>query len=226
MTKQVDELDGRMETSAKAVGKPTQASRAAVGEEIRALRRAQNLSVANLSQRAGVSAGMISQIERGLTNPSIRIMTAIGEALGVPLSNLLEAHCVMSPGPSKPSKPSKGTLEGPYVVRKVGERPSFFVGNAPLFKELLSPPGCSKLQMMTIALPPQSKSEDVVLAPGEKAGFVISGELTLAVAGNEYRLVAGDSFQFDATRQHAIYNRTDETVKVFWVIALEKPAPF
>ena len=63
---------------------------AALGQRLRILWRSAGLSLSELAQRAGVSVGMISQIERNLANPSVRILERLRVALNVPLTTLLE----------------------------------------------------------------------------------------------------------------------------------------
>ncbi len=71
---------------------------------MKALRTKQKLSVSSLAARANVSVGMISQIERNLTNPSIRTLERLRLALSVPLTMLLEDGGDQNPSP----KPSPG----------------------------------------------------------------------------------------------------------------------
>ncbi len=59
-----------------------------VGSNMRALRYALKLSQEELAFRAGLDRSYISQIERGIANPSILAVARISEALGVPLSEL------------------------------------------------------------------------------------------------------------------------------------------
>lgn len=64
----------------------------AIGAEIRTLRSAQKMTLSTLSQMSGISAGMISRIENGMTNASLATLSALADALQVPLSQLL-AQC-------------------------------------------------------------------------------------------------------------------------------------
>jgi DNA-binding transcriptional regulator YiaG len=49
-----------------------------VGRRIREMRKAKNMSIPVLAERADLSSGLISQVERGLTSPSIRSLRQIG----------------------------------------------------------------------------------------------------------------------------------------------------
>ena len=61
----------------------------ALGALLRAQRRAADLTLRDLSERTNVSNAYLSQLERGLHEPSLGVLTAIASALGVPLDSLL-----------------------------------------------------------------------------------------------------------------------------------------
>src|SRR5262244_3124384 len=62
---------------------------AAVGPRVKALREAMGLSLRDLAERCGVSAPMLSQVERGETSPTLQIATRIAAGLELRLSQLL-----------------------------------------------------------------------------------------------------------------------------------------
>lgn len=181
-----------------------------LGQMLRHFRQKKKLSINGLAESAGVSAGMISQIERCVANPSLKILDKLRVALEVPLSALLESHPVTSV--------SLDSIETRYVRRANG-RPTFNVGKAPLFKELLSPSGVEGMQFMIIHMPPHSESDEVIISPGQKAGIVLKGELILSIERHQMILMEGDSFQFESTVLHGIRNRTNTTTDILWIMA-------
>lgn len=178
---------------------------ARIGARVRSLRKSRKLSIDNLSRRARVSVGMISQIERGITNPSVRIMEQLRRVLAVPLSSLLESDTADDLTPTDSE-----------FIRRATARPTFRVGE--MTKELLSPHGEHGLQMLVIVLPAGASSADVIIGPGEKAGLVLSGSIVLRVAERQAKLVAGDSFQFRSTLPHSVHNEGAEEAKLLWII--------
>lgn len=73
-----------------AVGEdPWKAELAALGALLRAQRMAADLSLRELSKRTNVSNAYLSQVERGLHEPSLSVLRTIAAALGVPLTSLL-----------------------------------------------------------------------------------------------------------------------------------------
>lgn len=64
----------------------------AIGREVRAQRKHQRMTVAELSEKTGISAGMLSKIENGATSPSLSTLQALAHALGVPILTLFQAY--------------------------------------------------------------------------------------------------------------------------------------
>ena len=58
----------------------------ALGADLRALRKSRNLTLAELALKIGRSVGFVSQVERGLSSPSIDDLRAVANALDVPVS--------------------------------------------------------------------------------------------------------------------------------------------
>jgi transcriptional regulator with XRE-family HTH domain len=183
-----------------------------IGGRLHALRKQQKLSVTELAARANVSVGMISQIERSLTNPSVRTLERLRLALAVPLSALLED-----------GEDREETVEDHELVRRRDNRPFFHVGKQGMTKELLSPRGDHDLQMMLIALPAGASSSDVLIGEGEKAGLVLSGKVVIDVAGRREELLEGDSFQFRSTVPHSVHNQGREEARILWVMNTKQP---
>ncbi len=76
------------------------------GRRVRALREARGLSLRDLADRSGVSAPMLSQVERGDTSPTLAIAGKIAAGLGLSLSQLLrldEGHHVVLAHPTSPA---------------------------------------------------------------------------------------------------------------------------
>jgi transcriptional regulator with XRE-family HTH domain len=178
-----------------------------IATKLRALRRQRGMSINALATRAGVSVGIISQIERGNSNPSMRTLQRIRGALGVTLWDFLDP-----PAPGKHS-------EDPPFVRRAADRLKISVGSGKLIKELMSPQNDEGLRFMLISLPPQAETEEVLIGEGEKGGFVLSGEVELDVAGRQARLREGDSFQFQSHQPHRLANPTDSPAQVLWIMS-------
>lgn len=64
----------------------------AIGREVRAFRKAQGTTVAELSEQTGLSIGMLSKIENGNTSPSLSTLTTLANALSVPLTSFFRQY--------------------------------------------------------------------------------------------------------------------------------------
>jgi len=176
-----------------------------MGLRLRALRTGRKLSIGELAAGAGVSTGVISQIERGKANPSLKTLELLRQALGVTLWSLLEPEPLHSSA-------------DPAFVRRAADRVKMTVGKGRLEKELLSPNSEQDLRFMIITVPPGSASEDVMVGGGEKGGLVLEGQLDLIVGDERATLSEGDSFQFGSEHAHQIANPNDEAAKVLWIM--------
>lgn len=207
-TKAKDASSTRKAAVRRRSREPSAQDPAALGPRLRGLRRTADLSLIQLADKSGVSVGMISQIERNLSNPSVRTLERLREALGIPLTTLLEGDEGYPVAHEAP----------PEFVRRAKDRPHFSVGKGGLQKELLSPHGDYDIKFMLISFPPHTKSVDILVGPGEKAGVVLQGEVDLTVAGSTERLQTGDSFQFSSQLSHRVENSSDEPAQLLWIM--------
>ncbi|KRE00917.1 hypothetical protein ASE61_18265 [Bosea sp. Root670] len=187
---------------------PSDDDAAQIGQRLRALRTDRKLTILELATKAGLSAGIISQIERGNSNPSISTLQKLRSALGVNLWAFLERE--------------PETNDEPTFVRRRENRPRFVVGPGLLTKELLSPKDNNQLRFMILTLPPGATSDDVLTGPGDKAGYVLSGRVELAVGNAVAEIREGDSFQFESSIPHHLVNRSSEEAKLVWIIRIRE----
>ncbi|AYD03509.1 transcriptional regulator (plasmid) [Neorhizobium sp. NCHU2750] len=178
-----------------------------MGERIRALRRERSLSLMDIAQRTGYSVGYLSQIERGLSSPSLRTMVALGEAFGIGLSGLF----------SRGASASEGDSDG--VVVRASERGRMDLWRTGIDKAILTPHDEAfglDLYLMKIA-PGGFSDEDFFAHSGEEAGVVIEGTMELNVAGSSWMLQTGDSFRFASNRPHRYRNPSSTLpTQVLW----------
>ena len=173
------------------------------GARIRKARLTIGMSLKELSDRAGISIGNLSQIERGLANPSFRTVMKIQAALGVTSKTLF------------PHVPKRE--DDPEFVRRKDRRPLCDLGI--LTKELISTGTSPHLDMMILHIPSGgSTGEAPLLSLSDKAGFVLSGEVVLRVGQRMSILSEGDSFQFEGSAPHSVHNESANPAQVLWII--------
>ncbi|HLW26447.1 MAG TPA: cupin domain-containing protein [Kiloniellales bacterium] len=177
-----------------------------IGATLRRLRHEKGLSLQELARASGVSVGMISQIERDIANPSVRVLTAIRRALNVPLQAMFGEDSDLP-----------AEVVDPPFVRRLADRPQIDLGF--MRKELLSSGGHHNLQLMILHIAPGGESGNSALSyPAEKGGLVMEGELLLTVDEQEAHLQEGDSFVFDSALPHSFRNTGDAPAKILWII--------
>lgn len=175
-----------------------------LSQSLRRHRLRRGLSLQALAKIADVSVGLLSQIERGISSPSLRTLSKVRLALNVSLAELF------NPEPELP--------EASYIQRFENRR-MMNIGSNRFSKEMLSPDPESELQMMILIVPPGGGSgTESYCYPGEKCGFVLDGVLTLLLGNESSHLRKGDSFQFDAAIPHGFTNPSQRETRVVWVI--------
>jgi transcriptional regulator with XRE-family HTH domain len=177
-----------------------------MGPRVRALREAMDLSLRDLAERSGVSAPMLSQVERGETSPTLSVAGRIAAGLELTLSQLLRLD----------------ESEGVTVVLaadRLGVRR-----------------GGHSYEVSTPALPGQRAELTIhTLQPGSATGgpgdppmhepgsretaLVCEGELRLVCGGETYDLAEGDAVTFDADLPHHFENPGERPARFHAVVA-------
>jgi transcriptional regulator with XRE-family HTH domain len=178
-----------------------------IGPRVRALREAMDLSLRDLAERSGVSAPMLSQVERGETSPTLQVAARIAAGLDLRLSQLLRLD-------------EGGTVT---IVRAADQKPG------------ASRHG-HRFEVLTPALPGQrAELSRHTLQPGIATGgaddppmhepgareiaLVERGTVVLEIDGERHELHEGDCVTFDADLPHHFENPADEEAALLAVVA-------
>ena len=174
-----------------------------LGADIRALRKGRGMTLEALAEQLGKSVGFLSQLERGLSRPSIEDLRAIASLFDIPLSFFL------APQASNPD-------EAGVILRRADRR---MIGDeSNLSEELLSPDLSGSFEMLRSRFAPHAQSDGIVQRPTEESGFILKGQFDLWLDGRWHHLKAGDSFRFKDAKMKWI-NPADEECEIVWVIA-------
>lgn len=158
-----------------------------LGEKIRAKRIAKNYSLKDLADKTDLTPSFLSQVERGLAEPSITSLRKLAEALEVPIFYFLLNAEEHSP-----------------VVRR-GERRVLNFPQSHLTFELLSPDLNRKIEMMMARLEPGASSCEVPLShPGEECIVVLEGAMEIQIGEDVYHLDEGDSIYYFSAIPHKL----------------------
>jgi transcriptional regulator with XRE-family HTH domain len=182
--------------------------RAPIGPRIRALRDAMELSLRDLADRSGVSAPMLSQVERGETSPTLAVAARIASGLELTLSQLLRLDegatvAIVRPGDRRPgtSDPSSGHQAEILTPPLPGQR-------AELSRHVLAPGAVTG-----------GPGDPPMHEPGSReSALVQAGRVALLIDGERYELAAGDCVTFDADLPHHFENPGSEDAVLLAVV--------
>ncbi|OAN77143.1 XRE family transcriptional regulator [Sulfitobacter sp. EhC04] len=175
-----------------------------LGADLRALRKSRDLTLTEMANTLGRSVGWLSQVERGISDPSITDLRHIAACLGVSVSMLFRHAAAPA-------------HEAGYVVRQGARRP---IGSdvAGLVEELLSPDLTDDFEVVHSTFQPHSRITAPVSRPTQEVGYLVSGKLEVEIEGTAHLLNPGDSFRIrgEAFRWS---NPFDTPAVAIWVIA-------
>lgn len=181
-------------------------SSAAIGSRIKALRGSLDLSLRDLAARTGVSAGTLSQVERGETSPTLSVAERIAAGLDLSLSQLLRLDEASH-----------------LVVVRAGEGRRRVRGGHTV-EELTPPLPGQRADVSLHVLDPGAATggndDPPIHEPGSRETLVVlEGSVELQIDGSTTELTIGDSVTYDADLAHRIHNPTDDPARVLAVIA-------
>jgi transcriptional regulator with XRE-family HTH domain len=176
-----------------------------VGERLKKRRKELGINLRDLALRTDLTASFLSQVERGVTNPSLNSLRRISEALNVQLLYFLAEDF-------SPKSP---------VVRAEA-RPALRLGNSEVSYELLTPGLTGKIEVIQGHLKPGT--ENIVRPLGvqtEELILVLSGCLLVGLEDQDYLLKPGDTIYFEGTSLHKLMCASTEDVT--WVSVITPP---
>jgi XRE family transcriptional regulator, regulator of sulfur utilization len=168
---------------------------AVIGARVHALREASALSLRDLAARSGVSAPMLSQVERGETSPTLAVAARIAAGLELRLSQLLRLDEAGAVTVVRAEQRQHGGNA------KRGHRFEVLTGSQPgqraeLSVHTLAPGGATG-----------GPDDPPMHEPGSReTALVQSGTITLVCDGQRYQLGEGDCVTFDADLPHHFEN--------------------
>jgi transcriptional regulator with XRE-family HTH domain len=179
-----------------------------VGPRIKALREAEGLSLRDLSERSGVSAPMLSQVERGETSPTLQVAARIASGLELRLSQLLRLD-------------EDGVVS---VVRHAERRTGGDAGRGHVYEIVTPPLPGQRAEVSVHRLGPGASTggpgDPPMHEPGSRETAVVqSGRVRLIVDGGAHDLDEGDAVTFDADLSHHFENPTDKEAVLLAVVS-------
>jgi transcriptional regulator with XRE-family HTH domain len=187
-----------------------QVAMSSIGGRLRSLRQSQGVGLRELARRVGVTASLLSQMERGGVNPSVVTLFRLAEALDT------TTDFFFGDGKTAQSRP------GPMV--RPGDRARIELSDG-ITWDRLTPTDEHDFEFMACMYPPGATSAaEMQRHPGRDYGILIEGRLDIDVGFTTYHLEPGDSIAFDASLPHRLTNPGPVPARTIWVV-LERNRP-
>jgi transcriptional regulator with XRE-family HTH domain len=176
-----------------------------IGDTIRNLRESAGLSMRELAERAGLSQPFLSQIERGLSSPSMASTYRLAQALGVRPGDLMPA---VDPAGVTVVRATEG------VHIPVSDQPDSAVGRALLLRD------SSALEVVEYVIEPGQRADEWFESAGECGLYVISGHIDVEVVGSgTHHLGPRDFISFPAGSRDRWKTNGDQAVHLLLTTA-------
>ena len=178
-----------------------------VGAKLQEMRKAQKLSLDDLSKRAGVSKSMLSEVERNQANPTVAVLWRLANALGVSLTDFLAEGTVGNSSPAITLVPSHATpvtrsVDGKCELRILG--PIGLAGKVEWYELTIEPGGVL--------------ASDAHESGSSEHLSVLSGALSVQAADNRQLVRRGETARYPVDVQHAISNTGKVAAKALLIV--------
>lgn len=174
-----------------------------IGSKIRNLRRQRGYTLKKIANLCHCSTSLISQIERGIVNPSFSTLKSISDALDISIAELVRDVNIGESRQSWLMRPkerkvltTEGGVQFQLLSRDVSV-PFEFILN-------IWPPGTST-------------GKEAYSHEGEECGLLLEGELEIEINGKQYRMRPGDTITLKSSASHRIYNPGKKRAVAIWV---------
>lgn len=185
-----------------------------IGPRLRAQREQMGLSLREVARRIGVSASLISQIERDKVNPSVSTLYALVQELRLTMGDLFATEdSPQLPGPAR-AEPVASPLVTP-------EHRAVINLASGVTWERLTPSSDPAFEFLHVVYEPGSEScpeDSLVTHGGKEYGYVLDGRLGVRIGFDEYVLEPGDSISFDSSSPHRLWAIGGESVEAIWIV--------
>jgi transcriptional regulator with XRE-family HTH domain len=175
--------------------------REALGARVRAFRKRLDMSGRDLAAAANVTPGFISQMERGLVNPSVATLLRICSALGVRIGDVF----------TEPNEPNR-------LIRR-DERSIYVVPDSGFEEARISVDSRGIVQLVWSRIFPGGGTGEELLRHGSETEcvYVLKGSLEVVAGEDRHVLGPGDCLTIPGDLPHGCFNRGDEIVEALWI---------
>lgn len=173
-----------------------------IGMRVKNFRLSKGMTLKDIEIKAKVSATHVSEIERGMTSPTVGALAKIAEAMGTNVAHLVE----------------KKNISMVSVVNKSNRKPMQFKDWGATYYSLTKDIPNPMMSFLEVELDPGIKRpEETTTHSGEEFALVTKGVMEILIGDEKYILKEGDSIHYKATQPHAMRNIGDAQCRAIWV---------
>jgi len=174
-----------------------------IGEKIKNLRLAQELTQEDLANRSDLTKGFISLLERNLQSPSLDTLEHILNALDTRASEFFRDEGAAEVVFHRKQRVTIKNEEEAGVRREV----------------LIAGAQDREMDLLLVTLEPGAITYQERAHYGDECGFVLAGRIVINLSKETYLAAAGDSFYYTANKKHWIENKSDKAARFLWISA-------
>ena len=195
----------------KSRRKQPSGSNMTVLSKLKEIRKSKGLTLEKLGKEINLSANYLSQIERGLANPSVAVLKRITKALGIQYMSLAEGEAGLLD--------ASQAVQSPVRLVRQGRRKTLVYPGGGRQASLLTADLQGKLEVIiTVEEPEPERNDEWYSHEGEEFGLVLEGCYEVTVADQTYFMEEGDSICFPSSLPHRMRNPGTTHSKTLWVI--------
>lgn len=173
-----------------------------IGQKIRAIRKGKGYTLETLAVKTGLSKGLLSQVERGISQPSLDSLWKITRALEASLVQFFEDI----------------DQKHVHVIRREERRQLLFPNSNGVYS-LLASGGKAKLGLLEVRLRPGEQTRDrFVQTDGEECLYLLKGNVAVYVGDEVFHLRSEDSLYFDSSQPRMVVNEGQEEAIILWAL--------
>jgi len=187
-----------------------------IGGRLRDVRVKAGISQRELARRLGLSPSLISQLESGLSKPSVGTLYAIVTELNASLDHIIRGDNGATS--EERDRLDQRAARSPLV--HPNERKAVELGSGVRWEQVTrdTEQGIDFLYAIYEVGGASTPDESLMRHHGHEYGYVISGTLGIQLGFDRYELGPGDSIDFESTQPHRLHNIGDQPVHAIWLV--------